>query len=248
MERRPEDRMQEILGTERDAKMLHRVNATAADNYYCQGPGEGGSRDIINKIKQLVGVDVGPSHAVLDVGFGKGHFLREAKGLGCRRVAGVDIAPASIDEFNGGDHEGYELHCLDMSHSYLPFADDSFDIVACTETIEHVYNPHFVVAEIKRILVPDGIFLMAFPQPEDNFGYGPGQHAHVYPGFLRKDSYEIFMRDRFFRLEERMPNGSTAWYIHTNYKGEGIIDINEIVSGNYDEAKLFAPVKGRILK
>jgi len=89
------------------------------------------------------------------------------------------------------------------------------------------------------VLEHDGLLLMAFPMPENNFGYGGGQHAHVYPGFLERESYEIFMKQMYFRAMKRGENGASAWYAWRNYKGPGVVDVFRIVSGNYEEDQLF---------
>jgi len=45
----------------------------------------------------------------------------------------------------------------------LPFPDDRFDTVICSELLEHVPDPVRVVAEIHRVLKPDGIALICVP-------------------------------------------------------------------------------------
>ena len=76
--------------------------------------------------------------------------------------------------------------------------------------------------------------------PEDNLGYGGGEHAHIYPGFLRRDSFERFMKQLYFKQVARVENGSSAWYVFRNYKGDGVVDAFSIVSGNYTEEELFS--------
>jgi SAM-dependent methyltransferase len=133
-----------------------------------------------------------------------------------------------------------QLVHMDVSHEPLPFVDDSFNVVFCTETIEHVANPYFAVAEIKRVLEHDGLFVLAFPMPEDNLGYGGGQHGHVYPGFLLRESFERFMMQLYFRAPCRQANGSSAWYAYRNAKQGGkMVDIFSVIAGNYTEEELY---------
>lgn len=45
----------------------------------------------------------------------------------------------------------------------LPFADEAFDLVWCTEVIEHVVKPEFTLAEINRVLKHSGKLLLSTP-------------------------------------------------------------------------------------
>lgn len=45
----------------------------------------------------------------------------------------------------------------------LPFADDRFEHVLCTEVIEHVANPQQAVGELLRILRPGGRLVLTTP-------------------------------------------------------------------------------------
>ncbi len=45
----------------------------------------------------------------------------------------------------------------------FPFADHSFDLVVCTEVIEHLLWPQHVVSEAFRVLRPGGMFIVSVP-------------------------------------------------------------------------------------
>jgi SAM-dependent methyltransferase len=45
----------------------------------------------------------------------------------------------------------------------LPFADATFDVIFCTEVLEHVPDPHLAVREIARVLVPGGKVFITVP-------------------------------------------------------------------------------------
>jgi SAM-dependent methyltransferase len=45
----------------------------------------------------------------------------------------------------------------------LPFADDSIDVVLCTEVLEHCRDPKGACREIYRVVKPDGLALVSSP-------------------------------------------------------------------------------------
>lgn len=62
----------------------------------------------------------------------------------------------------------YSLHDLGSIQVYasgtdLPFKSGSFDVVLCTEVMEHVAEPESFLKEIDRVLVPGGHLVMTVP-------------------------------------------------------------------------------------
>ncbi|WP_404383278.1 methyltransferase domain-containing protein [Caenispirillum salinarum] len=57
---------------------------------------------------------------------------------------------------------GPNAHYVCDAHQ-LPFADGSFDMVVCCSVLEHVLEPHACVAEIHRVLRPDGLVYAVTP-------------------------------------------------------------------------------------
>lgn len=70
--------------------------------------------------------------------------------------------------------KGYFMTSLDLNPQYigaithnaednLPFDNKSFDLVWCTEVIEHLHNPKRLLNEIDRVLKPDGQVILTTP-------------------------------------------------------------------------------------
>lgn len=93
--------------------------------------------------------------SLLDLGCGEGMLaLLKRKNV---KLAGVDLSP----EFTRIAHEnGYDTTCVAQLTS-LPFPDASFDYVASLDLIGHIGfdEKDAVIAEIKRVLKPDGVTL-----------------------------------------------------------------------------------------
>jgi len=104
-------------------------------------------------VADLLGRDSGVRR-VLDIPCGEGAFL-------ARLVAGGYLA-------HGADIQSIlkisdvPFTSADMNRP-LPFADGSFDAVACIEGIEHIERPFDFVRECHRILRPDGVLLVTTP-------------------------------------------------------------------------------------
>ena len=52
---------------------------------------------------------------------------------------------------------------MDFNHPVLPFADGTFRGIACAATLEHVFYPGELPAEIARVLSDDGTALISLP-------------------------------------------------------------------------------------
>jgi len=100
--------------------------------------------------------------AILDVACGGGYFLRE---IG--RRYGSQAKLSGID-FSGEALAIARKECPAAAYSLstaedMPFEPRSFDAVTCLGSLEHFLNIEEALAEVKRVLRPDGIFLVMVP-------------------------------------------------------------------------------------
>jgi len=101
------------------------------------------------------------SEIILDVGCGSGylaHLLkRERPSL---EIHGCDIAEAALVQ----SREVLDVaYYLDLDRANLPEPNDKFDLVVCTEVLEHIYDVSRCVREIARVLKPGGFFIVTVP-------------------------------------------------------------------------------------
>lgn len=75
----------------------------------------------------------------------------------------------------------------------IPVADGSFDVVLCTEVLEHLPNPIAAVKEMGRILRPKGTLLLSAP-----LGSGIHQAPFHYYGGYTPFWYQRFLGDAGF--------------------------------------------------
>ncbi len=56
-----------------------------------------------------------------------------------------------------------EVCFLQADGTQLPFKDESFALVLCSEVIEHVLSPQDLVSELARVLAPNGQLILSTP-------------------------------------------------------------------------------------
>jgi 2-polyprenyl-6-hydroxyphenyl methylase/3-demethylubiquinone-9 3-methyltransferase len=95
---------------------------------------------------------------VLDIGSGGGFLTKELSDAGYE-VTGIDPEMSAVSE--AAEHVTASF--VVAVGEKLPFADDSFDSVVCSEVLEHVEDPGAVLAEASRVLRPGGVFVVSLP-------------------------------------------------------------------------------------
>jgi ubiquinone/menaquinone biosynthesis C-methylase UbiE len=110
-----------------------------------------------------------PKSKVLDVGCGEGRHifgsLYEFTDVYC---IGLDQDIPSLEKCKEGLEFFIELDSvatvfMQGSVDKLPFEDNSFDLVICSEVLEHLLDYHVAIDEIYRVLKPGGKFLPSVP-------------------------------------------------------------------------------------
>ena len=84
----------------------------------------------------------------------------------------------------------------------IPVADGSFDVVLCTEVLEHVPEPISVVKEFSRILRVGGKLFLTAP-----LGSGLHQEPYHFYGGYTPYWYQLFLGKIGFEQIEIIPNG-----------------------------------------
>ena len=98
---------------------------------------------------------------VLDVGSGEGYgaaLLAQT----AQRVIGVDVDPVSV-EHSSHSYQSPNLSYIQGEAANLPLDDRSVDVVVSFETLEHFSNHEVFLAEVQRVLRPNGFLVISTP-------------------------------------------------------------------------------------
>lgn len=132
---------------------------------------------------------------VLDVACGEGYgaaMLAE----NADRVVGVDISTDAIRHARNRYGHQANLEFIPASCDCLPFPDASFDLAISFETIEHIETQQAFIAEIARVLRPDGVLLLSSPNKR-LYSDAHDYHNEFHVRELYRNELEELLRDAF---------------------------------------------------
>ncbi len=172
-----------------------------------------------------------PGDLVLDLGCGEGRHVHGVYMEGGVNVVGLDIDLPSLknaregldylDDLNGKP-ETKSLTAFVRGSAYqLPFADNTFDAIICSEVLEHLDAYPDVIDEIRRVLKPQGMLAATIPHawpericwklapPPNGYPFEPGGHIRIFDDIHLK--YE-FVHHGFSFLHKHHAHGLHAPY------------------------------------
>jgi len=74
-----------------------------------------------------------------------------------KEVYAVELSEGAA---NKAKEKGIKVSICDINSDGLPYEDNFFDSITFIDVIEHLIEPHHILKEIKRVLKPNGIFII----------------------------------------------------------------------------------------
>ena len=148
---------------------------------------------------------------VLDIGCGAG-FLSNYLARLDYPVTGLDNSPESLAVARVHDLARTAQYDLGDALA-LPYADASFDVVCAMDFLEHVEEPERVIAEVARVLRPNGLFFfhtfnrnwlawLVVIKGVEWFVHNTPRDMHVLRLFLKPDEVTRMCNDRELEVVE----------------------------------------------
>jgi SAM-dependent methyltransferase len=132
---------------------------------------------------------------IIDIGCrGHANIIKKLIGLGFVNTFGIDIGENA--EMKWTDYPFKDnLKRADI-HEGIPF-NYKFDLVSCSHTLEHCYNPNLVMDIIKNSLVDGGYYWGQIPTSESE---DINNHAPHYCYFESHDDHLNFIKSKGFEI------------------------------------------------
>lgn len=97
--------------------------------------------------------------AIFDVGCGDGFFTQTLAEFG--DVTATDFSEAGL-KVARDRLPTVKFFAHDLGYPF-PLQSNTFDVVWCSEVLEHLFAPAFATGEVYRVLKPGGLFLITVP-------------------------------------------------------------------------------------
>lgn len=139
---------------------------------------------------------------VLDVGAGSCPYRNQLQHCEYKTQ---DFQQLTSSQLRNGSYGQIDYVC---DASSIPVEDASFDVIICTEVLEHILEPIKVIEEFSRILKPGGKVLLSAP-----LGSGIHQEPHHYYGGFTPFWYKsVLERNGFKEIQVEENRGSYAFF------------------------------------
>jgi 2-polyprenyl-3-methyl-5-hydroxy-6-metoxy-1,4-benzoquinol methylase len=126
---------------------------------------------------------------ILDIGVGLGRILQKIKNTFPEKeleLYGIDI---SISYLSFAKTKGIEVACSNVED--LPYKDGFFDIIICTDVLEHVVDINASIKEVKRVLKDGGYLFVRVPNKEDLSQYLANDYPYYFVHLRSFDRYSL---------------------------------------------------------
>jgi ubiquinone/menaquinone biosynthesis C-methylase UbiE len=143
-----------------------RYHDVAADHYDSKWGidfGDLGGDQVLRKVRKVLGANPGPYAHSLEIGSGTGYFTLNLLRAGVIEEATCsDISPGMLAALSANaERLGLEVHTQPADAEYLPFPDESFDLVLGHAILHHIPDLPRAWREFARVLKPGGTVLFA---------------------------------------------------------------------------------------
>jgi 2-polyprenyl-3-methyl-5-hydroxy-6-metoxy-1,4-benzoquinol methylase len=184
----------------------------------------------VRLIKRYTGLTKG---RLLDIGCGTGHFLSAMKLAGWE-VEGIEKSPKA----RSFAESEFGLSVTDTSQ-IATHKDFSFDCITLWHVLEHFNDPEMIMKEIRRLLKPDGVCVIALPNCDS---FDAGYFRKYWAAFdvprhlwhFNSQSFSRFAGRNEFSIKKIKQLPFDVFYISIlseKYRGSGVPVLSGLIKG-----------------
>ena len=170
----------------------------------------------------------------LDLGQGNLRFTTKGKLIAQSMVPSASTGAKALDvgcregaQTRWLKERGYDVTSIDVEKLFddaqvvdanepLPYPDDHFDLVWCSEVIEHLSDPAFSLAQMRRVIRPGGTLLITTPNSYAWF-YRIAKLLGLPPAKLQHPGHLFFFHED--DIQRLFPNAEIYGYFpYVGYK------------------------------
>jgi GT2 family glycosyltransferase/glycosyltransferase involved in cell wall biosynthesis/SAM-dependent methyltransferase len=158
--------------------------------------------------------------AVLDIACGEGYgsaMLARA----ARSVVGVDVSVEAVEHASATYGNGEALRFLQGDASRIPLDDSSVDVIVSFETIEHLLPQADMIAELRRVLKPDGYLIISSPNREI-YSVKLGQNNPFHLKELNFNEFDELLKEQFPAVHYFGQRLARASFVYPASRDEGL--------------------------
>ena len=129
---------------------------------------------------------------ILDIGCRTGIYLWFLRQTGFKNLYGIEVHDGSVEV---AQKRG--LNVIQGDAHKLPYEDNYFSAVSCTQVVEHFHSPQIVFKEIKRVLKDDGVLWIDAPLEGSNAYNETYNHAGHHCFWTSPEEFGEFLNTEF---------------------------------------------------
>ncbi|MDF1610266.1 class I SAM-dependent methyltransferase [Hoeflea sp. YIM 152468] len=149
--------------------------------------------DLEKSTTELMAKYLKPGETIFDAGVGLGRLLA---GFPNHPRYGADISMAYLEVAR---KEGIDVIISKLEE--LPYENDSFDMVVCTDVLEHVFDLHGSLVQLVRVVRPGGTIIIRVPFEEDLQPY----HEYKEYDFVHLRRFDLYgtrlLLEKIYQME-----------------------------------------------
>ena len=149
-------------------------------------------KETINKLAKE------PHQNLLDVGCGYGKLLSFF--VRFQNCYGVDFSEGPLSKAKS---RGINTYRVNLENERIPFQSNFFDLVICSQVIEHVLNTDSLLNEINRVLRDKGTLILTFPNINQPVSW-LAQIIFDYPPMFAARYKSTHVRDYTLRIVKKI--------------------------------------------